>query len=149
MKIYKIGQLPESVYPAVGGKAKGLDILARNNFPVPAGFVIADIDSVDEQAIYSAFDALGVNQVSVRSSASNEDQSNASNAGQYETFLFVDRANLIGCVKKCLESIDSDRVKDYAQHFDLGKASMNMNIIIINFYLIRFTTQTMPIFLVQ
>ena len=126
MKIYKIGQLPESVYPAVGGKAKGLDVLARNNFPVPAGFVIADIDSVDEEAIYRAFDALGVNQVSVRSSASNEDQSNASNAGQYETFLFVDRANLIGCVGKCLKSIDSDRVKDYAQHFDLGKASMNI-----------------------
>ncbi|MBQ2173370.1 MAG: hypothetical protein II454_09300 [Bacteroidales bacterium] len=81
---------------------------------------------MDEEAVYQAFDALHVNLVSVRSSASNEDQANASNAGQYETCLFVDRAHLMECVRKCLASLDAARVQDYARHFDLGKASMNI-----------------------
>ena len=126
MTIYRLGQLPEAVYQAVGGKARGLDLLARNQFPVPKGFVISDLDSLDEEAVYQAFDALYVNLVSVRSSASNEDQANASNAGQYETCLFVDRAHLMECVRKCLASLDAARVQDYARHFDLGKASMNI-----------------------
>lgn len=126
MTIYRLGQLPEAVYQAAGGKARGLDLLARNQFPVPKGFVIADTESLDEEAVYQAFDALHVNLVSVRSSASNEDQANASNAGQYETCLFVDRAHLMECVRKCLASLDAARVQDYARHFDLGKASMNI-----------------------
>lgn len=126
MTIYRLGQLPESVYQTVGGKAKGLDLLARNGFPVPRGFVITEIDSLDEEGIYQAFDALHVNRVSVRSSASNEDQSNVSNAGQYETCLFVDRAHLMESIGKCLASLDAGRVQDYARHFDLGKAAMNI-----------------------
>ena len=126
MTLYRLGQLPESVYQTVGGKAKGLDLLARNGFPVPQGFVITEIDSLDEEGIYQAFDALHVNRVSVRSSASNEDQSNVSNAGQYETCLFVDRAHLMESIGKCLASLDAGRVQDYARHFDLGKAAMNI-----------------------
>lgn len=126
MTIYRLGQLPESVYQTVGGKAKGLDLLARNGFPVPQGFVITEIDSLDEEGIYQAFDALHVNRVSVRSSASNEDQSNVSNAGQYETCLFVDRDHLMESIGKCLASMDAGRVQEYARHFDLGKAAMNI-----------------------
>lgn len=35
MKIYQLGQLPEEIYPLVGGKAKGLDMLVRQGFSVP------------------------------------------------------------------------------------------------------------------
>ena len=126
MKIYQLGELPEELYSKVGGKAKGLDLLVRHHFNVPKGFVITDIDQIDEEAVCQAFDALKVKQVSVRSSASNEDQSAVSNAGQYETCLFVDRAHLMESVQKCLDSLDSRRVKDYAQHFDLGEGAMNI-----------------------
>ena len=126
MKIYRLGELPESLYPKVGGKAKGLDLLIRQHFNVPKGFVITEIDQIDEEAVYQAFDALNVKQVSVRSSASNEDQSVASNAGQYETCLFVDRLHLLESVQKCLDSLNSHRVKDYAQHFDLSQGTMNI-----------------------
>ena len=126
MKIYQLGELPEELYSKVGGKAKGLDLLIRHHFKVPKGFVITDIDQIDEEAVYQAFDAMNVGQVSVRSSASNEDQSGASNAGQYETCLFVDRRHLLESVQKCLDSLDSLRVQDYAQHFDLGKGTMNI-----------------------
>lgn len=126
MKIYPLGELPESLYAKVGGKAKGLDLLIRHRFTVPKGFVVTDIDQIDEEAVYQAFDSLNVLQVSVRSSASNEDQSVASNAGQYETCLFVDRLHLLESIRKCLSSLDSHRVKDYAEHFDLSQGTMNI-----------------------
>lgn len=126
MKIVQLGELPEALYSKIGGKAKGLDLLIRNHFKVPKGFVITEIDQVDEAALYQAFDAMAVAQVSVRSSASNEDQSGASNAGQYETCLFVDRPHLMESVRKCLDSLDSHRVKDYAEHFELGTGTMNI-----------------------
>ncbi len=126
MKIYPLGALPQELYPGVGGKAKGLDLLVRKGFTVPAGFVITDGDNIEQEAVYQAFDALGVKQVSVRSSASNEDGAEASNAGQYETCLFVDREHLLESVQKCLASLDSERVQDYARHFDLSKGRMNI-----------------------
>ena len=126
MKIYQLGQLPEEIYPSVGGKAKGLDMLVRHGFIVPKGFVITDTEQIDEEAVYQAFDAMNTEKVSVRSSASNEDQSSASNAGQYETCLFVDRSHLMGSVKKCLESLNSRRVEDYARHFELKQGTMNI-----------------------
>ena len=126
MNIYQLGQLPEEIYPSVGGKAKGLDMLVRHGFTVPKGFVITNTDQIDEEAIYQAFDAMKAEKVSVRSSASNEDQSSASNAGQYETCLFVDRSHLMESVKKCLESLNSRRVEDYARHFELKQGTMNI-----------------------
>ena len=42
MKIYQLGQLPEDMYPKVGGKAMGLDLLVKNRFSVPKGFVVSD-----------------------------------------------------------------------------------------------------------
>ena len=126
MNIYQLGQLPEKIYRSVGGKAKGLDMLVRHGFTVPKGFVITNTDQIDEEAIYQAFDAMKAEKVSVRSSASNEDQSSASNAGQYETCLFVDRSHLMESVKKCLESLNSRRVEDYARHFELKQGTMNI-----------------------
>lgn len=126
MNIYQLGQLPQERYPEVGGKAKGLDLLVRHHYSVPKGFVITDIDDIDEDAVFRAFDSLGAEKVSVRSSASNEDRSAASNAGQYDTFLFVSRENLLDSVRKCVASLDSSRVKDYTRHFGLSKGEMNV-----------------------
>lgn len=126
MKIYRLGELPQELYPAVGGKAKGLDMLVRHNFAVPGGFVITGTDEIDEAAVYQAFDTMEAAQVSVRSSASNEDRSSASNAGQYETCLFVDREHLMESIRKCMASLNAQRVKDYAEHFSLSKAQMNI-----------------------
>ncbi len=126
MKIYPLGQLPEEMYPKVGGKASGLDLLVKHRFSVPKGFVISDTGSIDDEAVLEAFDDLGVQQVSVRSSASNEDGVSASNAGQYETYLFVSRAQLLDHIRKCIASLDAQRVNDYNRHFDIGKGDMNV-----------------------
>ena len=126
MKIFELGKLPQEIYAGVGGKASGLDLLVKNGFTVPRGFVITDIDAINEDAVFQAFDALKTNNVSVRSSASNEDGSKASNAGQYETYLFVDRAHLVESIRKCVDSLKAERVQDYAQHFQLGQGAMNV-----------------------
>lgn len=126
MKVYQLGNIPEAACATVGGKASGLDLLIKNAFNVPRGFVITDIDTLDEGAVYEAFDALKASKVSVRSSASNEDGINASNAGQYDTFLFVERGQLMERIRQCVASLESKRVQDYAEHFQLGKGAMNV-----------------------
>jgi len=73
MRIFALGNLPEAVYATVGGKASGLDLLIKNGFTVPPGFVITDLDALNEDAVYEAFDALKADKVSVRASGSNED----------------------------------------------------------------------------
>ena len=126
MKIYHLGSLPREMYAKAGGKASGLDLLVRSGFTVPQGFVVTEPEELDEDAVLQAFDALGVAQVSVRSSASNEDGERASNAGQYDTFLFVDRAHLAERIRQCVTSLDSARVQDYSRHFELDKGRMNV-----------------------
>lgn len=76
MTIYPLGALPEELCSRAGGKAKGLDLLVRNQFNVPRGF--------------------------------------------------VDRSHLLESVHRCLASLEADRVKDYARHFELDKARMNL-----------------------
>ena len=126
MKIFQLGKLPKEAYARSGGKAAGLDQLVRQGFTVPKGFVLTDLEDIDEDALCEAFDALGAELVSVRSSASNEDGASASNAGQYDTFLFVDRAHLAEKVRACIDSLESRRVQDYARHFGIGKGAMNV-----------------------
>ena len=126
MKIYHLGSLPREMYAKAGGKASGLDLLVRSGFTVPKGFVVTEPEELDEDAVLQAFDALGAAQVSVRSSASNEDGERASNAGQYDTFLFVDRAHLAERIRQCVASLDSARVQDYSRHFELDKGKMNV-----------------------
>ena len=130
MKIYSLGQLPENIYASIGGKAKGLDILIKNGYRVPEGFVIADIENPSENdfdAIRRAFDGLQTDKVSVRSSASNEDGNEYSNAGQYETCLNVTADGLKEAVEKCLQSLNSKRAEAYSQSLLNGqKAEMNL-----------------------
>ena len=129
MKIYNLGQIPENKYSDIGGKAKGLDLLIKNNFNVPKGFLITDIDLIDEKMIYDTFDSFNFKMVSVRSSASNEDLLNKSNAGQFDTFLFVERNSLIESIKKCVDSINDTRAIKYQEHFSLDNNNQ-MNVIV-------------------
>lgn len=98
-----------------GGKANGLHRLIRLGFPVPPGFVVmeagADIASADIEQHYSA---LGGGLVAVRSSALDEDGSDASFAGQYETVLDVDGVDAVRqAIVQCLDSLQSQRASAY------------------------------------
>lgn len=102
--------LSESDLQKMGGKASSLSRLIRAGFPVPPGFVLFDKASQLEDAIK----AIGGFPVAVRSSGSLEDLPNASFAGLYETFLFINSFDeLYSAITKCFDSKDSERVKDY------------------------------------
>src|SRR5262245_26013499 len=85
--------------PAVGGKALSLGLLASAGLPVPSGFCLTTSahrrlrgqslhhDPGLVAAIASAYRDLGSGPVAVRSSATAEDGSVASFAGQQETIL--------------------------------------------------------------
>lgn len=95
-----------------GGKARNLHELLAAGFPVPGGFVLTSEQKIDVEAIHS----IGGFPVAVRSSGALEDLGDASFAGQYETFLFVNSfEELSNKVQECFESKDSQRVKDYLE----------------------------------
>ncbi len=134
MKIYKLGNVPESIYPFIGGKARGLDELIKKGFNVPKGFLITDINSkedINKDLIYQIYDEEKFSKVSVRSSASNEDGEKTSNAGQFETYLFVDKTNLIESIDKCIDSLNNERAKSYNEHFCSCDAINKMNIVVM------------------
>jgi len=100
----------------VGGKGLSLGLMTQAGFLVPPGFVVAiqvsSAESIAEE-ILAAFDALGVERVAVRSSAVAEDSADASWAGQFESYLNVDRDGLLTAIQKCQSSVDA--AQEYAK----------------------------------
>lgn len=108
----------------VGGKAATLARLFTN-FTIPNGFVVLPEDIVDERVI-AAFDDLQVDKVAVRSSATHEDGTQTSWAGQLETFLNVERDNLLQAIQKCRASSSAERAVAYASNHsvNVGKVAV-------------------------
>jgi pyruvate,water dikinase len=103
-----------------GGKAYALGKMIRAGFCVPSGFVVsADAFMVMtpqlQDLLLNHFDKLHANFVAVRSSAINEDGTDAAWAGQLDTFLNCNRDNLLQNIQKCWESANSLRAKSYAK----------------------------------
>jgi pyruvate,water dikinase len=71
-------------------------------------------DHVRDEVV-GAYDDLGHDVVAVRSSATAEDLPDASFAGQQETFLNVERADLLQRVKECWASLFTQRAIYYRQ----------------------------------
>jgi pyruvate,water dikinase len=130
-----------------GGKGASLAAMTANGLPVPPGFVItsqAFVQAVDGDAllahikggdleaaravvaatvpprdlIKAEYDKLPAGcSVAVRSSACAEDSSDASYAGQQETYLFVeDFETVISKVVECWLSFFSERAVFYREH---------------------------------
>lgn len=129
MKLYLLGDIPQSIYDDIGGKAKGLDQLIKAGFKVPRGFLITQTDEIDESEILSFFEKNHFETVSVRSSASNEDGEQSSHAGQYDTFLFVDKEHLFEKIKLCIDSLKTIRSEEYEKHFHIHNDN-KMNIVV-------------------
>ena len=119
-----------------GGKGASLGEMVQAGLPVPPGFVVtpeafeADGSLIDEPAVLKAFDDLNAQRVAVRSSGTAEDATNASWAGQFETFLNVGRRDLISQIKACWNSANSDRVKAYLKEQKLDPAAMRMAVVV-------------------
>ena len=110
---------------AVGGKGLSLGRLVRAGLPVPPGFCVTSAahrrlrglpprqDEALAAAILAAYRQLG-GAVAVRSSATAEDGTTLSFAGQQETILGVrGEDELLDAVARCWESLDSERAAAY------------------------------------
>lgn len=133
-------QISKNDVDLVGGKGASLGEMANAGIPVPPGFVITTRAfrkfqnqelSVDvKMEILDAFDNLGSERVAVRSSAVAEDSSTASWAGQLESYLNVDRDNLIESIRKCWTSIKSERALAYIAQQNISEDKLLVAVVI-------------------
>lgn len=126
---------PESAL--VGGKAGALAQLYQNGFSVPNGFIVTtdffdrffkenDLSMSDEEIIQRYIDTCGLKGTfAVRSSASVEDSSEQSFAGQFDTFLGVKRSDVPEAIKKCWQSLHNARARTYTHsQNNIGKMAV-------------------------
>jgi rifampicin phosphotransferase len=119
----------------VGGKAYSLAFLSSNGFRVPAFSVVQLVDSdqmlpalseIEDFINKSASRLPDAKLFAVRSSASNEDGTEHSFAGMFESVLNVSKDHLAQAVLKVFQSLHSDRIQVYSNNTQ----SARMNVII-------------------
>lgn len=103
-----------------GGKAYALGEMVRAGFLVPDGFVLSATAFMKmtpslEDLLLQRFDALQADVVAVRSSAINEDGSDAAWAGQLDTFINCTKDTLLHHIQLCWNSAHSARARSYAE----------------------------------
>jgi pyruvate,water dikinase len=117
--------------------------MAAAGLPVPAGFCISTEahrrlgnqlpqDDADlAQQIARAYNDLGGGLVAVRSSATAEDGSVASFAGQQETFLGANGIEaVLGAVARCWESVHSERALAYRNRQGIPDSELTMAVVV-------------------
>jgi phosphohistidine swiveling domain-containing protein len=120
--------------PEVGGKASRLADLMTAGEHVPDGFCVLGQGDPAVAAALEAYRRMGTDvPVAVRSSASAEDGTDASFAGQFETVLGVrGEADLAAALTTCWESLSADRVTAYVKRRGLEgpAASLTMSVLV-------------------
>ncbi len=121
-----------------GGKANGLHRLITMGFNVPPGFVLLNAQPGQLPTdLAEHYAAIGGGAVAVRSSALDEDGSDASFAGQYETVLNVQGIDAVrAAISQCIASLTSQRASAYRgnnpgnnSHLD-NDSSMRMCVVV-------------------
>ncbi|HEU0235643.1 MAG TPA: PEP/pyruvate-binding domain-containing protein [Candidatus Limnocylindrales bacterium] len=118
--------------PEVGGKAARLGELMARGERVPDGFCVIGSGAPAVTLALDAYRRMGSNTlVAVRSSASAEDGSDASFAGQFDTVLNVrGEEELSAALATCWDSLSGDRVAAYLRRRDMldlgGRLTMSV-----------------------
>ncbi len=118
-----------------GGKGASLGEMTKAGIPVPPGFVILAsaynrLTPELEQEILASFRALESEFVAVRSSATCEDGSTCSWAGELETYLNTTEATLMENVKKCGASLESPRAISYREAQGMASADISVAVVV-------------------
>ena len=127
----------------VGGKGLSLGIMAQAGLPVPPGFCITsavshrlkgkalESDLSLTLQILEAYRQLGDGSVAVRSSATAEDGSITSFAGQQETVLGVTgKEALLEAISRCWASLESERALTYRRHQKVSEDGLAMAVVV-------------------
>ena len=109
---------------AIGGKAAALARLVRAGFDVPPFFVVAADAGLEAAEIRAALARLAPEggRFAVRSSAAEEDGAGHSFAGQFESYLNVDAADVVARVADVRASARAERVVAYRRERGLDGA---------------------------
>lgn len=83
-----------------------------------------------EQPVLAAYRQLGAARVAVRSSATAEDSSIASWAGELESYMFVSRAKLLDTIKQCWSSLFTPRAIFYRFEKKLHRTTVSVAVVI-------------------
>lgn len=127
--IYPLKTIPKEKSSVIGGKAASLSrMISDLSLPVPSGYVLIsdaiENGEVREEALAEISDLitrLSPRHIfAVRSSALNEDGSEASFAGQYETLTDVPVEGICNAVIDVVDSAESARVEGYTDHIAGG-----------------------------
>ncbi|MCL2675645.1 MAG: PEP-utilizing enzyme [Firmicutes bacterium] len=131
MRIFQLGAIDATHINAAGGKAKGLERLAREGFNVPPGFVMIDIEEErDLDAAAEHYLKSGLGKVAVRSSATVEDGADYSYAGQFKTVLNVEGGDEFKkAVLECLNSLEDVTAKEYSEKLSKG-GEIKMSVVV-------------------
>jgi pyruvate,water dikinase len=127
----------------VGGKGLSLGLMVQAGLPVPPGFCVTSAahkrlkgnapstDASLMNEITQAYRGLGSGLVAVRSSATAEDGSVTSFAGQQETILGVcGEENVLNAVERCWASLESERAVAYRRHQRVADEGLSMAVVV-------------------
>jgi pyruvate,water dikinase len=142
-EICALDQIEPGSADAVGGKALSLAKMAQAGLPVPPGFCITtaayrrlqgrslQTDSALTNEVSTYLRKIGDGLVAVRSSATAEDGSITSFAGQQETILGVTgEAAVLDAIARCWASLDSERARSYRRHQGLTDEGLAMAVVV-------------------
>lgn len=114
----------------MGIKSKNLFIMKDKGINIPDFFCIDDKWKENEVKDFIEFQFKNTNLFSVRSSSSVEDGINASFAGQFATYLNVEKDNITKYINECFEYKKDSKIQDYCSANKINVDNMYMNIII-------------------
>ena len=117
MIIYRTDQ---EHFDKLGGKAGALARLGEK-YSIPAWFAVVN-DAEDRDEILRAAEELSGTSFAVRSSARSEDGIEHSFAGQYDSYLYVKKDDLIDRIRDVMNSGQSDRLETYRDNKQLENA---------------------------
>ena len=107
-----------------GNKADNLILLNSDGFNIPQFYVVND----KKEIVYGEY--FECNQYSIRSSANVEDGNKNSFAGQFSTYLYVDKKNIDATILKCLNFKENESLKSYINGSNYLMDNIKMNVIV-------------------
>ncbi|MCR4887605.1 MAG: hypothetical protein K5979_00295 [Ruminococcus sp.] len=114
----------------IGAKAERLFKMKQHGLNVPELFCVTnDTNKAEICEHISCYFPAGA-LFSVRSSASAEDSSSFSFAGQLETFLFVPADRVWERIEQCRASADTESVAEYIRINSLSRSELRTNVIV-------------------
>lgn len=108
-KLYEAG-LEDELKDMIGGKALGLAKLRASEIRIPKTYVIPYYVEIEDNEIKDLLDEN--KRYAVRSSANAEDGGIHSFAGMFDSYLNVEKKNIIDRVRNVKQSVKNDRVKN-------------------------------------